>query len=172
MNLDQHRQLLDDVLLDEELIDFKGKVLNQCLGELRRRQVRRYCLYAVTSVAAILLSALILRFDAQTSPIGPADRRDTSTYIVRTTGLPEQQIVRTVMSCEAVRTQNNHLVVCNTASVSDLIVRKQHKVAWLDDSEMLRLFEGVACGIIRPQGGQSRLVFFDPKDTQRFLGTP
>jgi hypothetical protein len=168
----QHTQLLDDILLDEALTDFKGKLLDQCQGELKRRRVRRYCLYAVTPVAAILLIVLILRFDIPTPPAEPVNRHNTPTYIVRTTPLLEQQIVRTAKSCETVRTQNAPLVVCSTTSDSELIVQEHYELTQVSDSEMLKLFEGVSCGIIRPQGGQSRFVFFNLEDTQRFFGAP
>jgi hypothetical protein len=167
----QRKQLLNDVLLDEDVTDFKGKVLDQCLGELKRRRNRRYCLYAVAPVAAILLIVLILRFDTQTPTTKPVDRHNTPAYIVRTTPLSDQQIVHASVSCETVHTQNDPLVVCITTSDSKLIVQKHYELTRVNDSEMLKLFEGVSCGIIRPQGSQSRFVFFNPADTRRFFGT-
>ena len=166
----QHTQLLNDILVDEDLTDFKGKLLDQCQGELKARQLRRYSLYAVSSIAAILLIVLILRFDIPAPPAGPVDHPNTPAYIVRSAPMPEQQIVRTAWSCETVHTQNNALVVCSTTSASELIVKKRYALTRVNDSEMLKLFEGVSCGIIRPQGGQSRLVFFNPEDSRRFFG--
>jgi hypothetical protein len=168
----QRGQLLDDILLDEELTGFKEELLNQCLGELKRRRKRQYYLYTVVAVAAVLLIVSILRFDTHTAPTGPADRLDAPSYVVRTTALTEQQIARTAVSCEIVHTQNDSCVVYNTAIEPGLMVQTHYELTRLNDSEMLKLFDGVSCGIIRPQGAQSRFVFFNPKDTQRFFGTP
>jgi len=165
-----HEQLLDDVLLDEELNDLKQGVLSQCLGQLRYRRHRDYSIYTIAAVAAILLMVLILRRDAV--PPRPVDGFNTPDYVVRTVPLSEHQIVRTAVSCETIRTRDNACLIQNTSIASDLKVQGRQKVAQLDDSEMLKLFEGVSCGIIRPQGGQSRLVFFDPEDSQRYFGTP
>lgn len=165
-----HEQLLNDVLLDEKLADLKAKVLGQCLGELKRRHNRSYGVCIVTAAAAILFLALVLRRDA--APPKPVDRPSTPDYVVQTVPLSARQIVRTAVSCETVRTQTNACAVQNTSIASDLKVQERYKVARLNDTEMLQFFDGASCGIIRPQGGRSRLVFFNPEDAKRYLGTP
>ena len=170
MNPNPYRELLDDVLLDAELVDLREKVLSQCLGQLKYRRYRRYVLHAIAAVAAVLLLVLILPRD--TIPPKPVDGFDTPDYVVNTIPLSEQQIVCTKVSCDTVRTQGNADLICSTTSEPDIRVQNHYQVARLDDAEMLKLFEGVSCGIIRPQGEQSRLIFFDPEDNQRFFGTP
>ena len=170
MNPNSHRELIDDVLVDAELAAFKEDLLGQCLGQLKRRRCRRTILHVFAAAAAIILLVLILPRD--TAPPMPVDGVGTSDYIVNTVPLSDQQIARGVASCETVRTQTNAYVVQKTTTAPSLKVQGRHEVAQMDDAEMLELFAGTSCGIIRPQGGQSRLVFFDAEDAQRFFGRP
>lgn len=167
-----YERLLDDIFMDADLTHFKEHVLNQCQCELTRRRVRRHHLSILTSVAALLLLALIISYVAQTPDTESVEGTDTPDYIVRTRALPDHQIVHTTGTHDTVKTQNTGCVVYSMPGASDLMVRKHYRIARLTDSDMLNEFKGVPCGIIHLQGGTSQFVFFRPEDSQRFFRTP
>ena len=165
----QYRQLLDEIYLDEELMVLQEEVLNQCLRELRCKRHRHYCRYVFTGIAALLLTAIFLRFDIQDSP-RHMEPLDDYVDIIRTSQLPEQRIVRTAKACETVFSTSHKDIVCCTVNESKVAIQNDYKVARLGDKELLNTFAGIPCGIIRPRGGGSKLVFFNPEDARRFGG--
>ena len=160
-----YERLIDDILLDEDLLVWRGEVLKRCYVSLQWRRLRYYSLAGLLGIAAILLLIFVMNHRTEPTQIRVKD----APYLVRSTPLTEQQIVRTGEVQDIVKTQSMAGSLVATVYCPDLMVTEQTRIARLSNTDMLGEFKGAPCGIIHSPEGLTRFVFFRPEDRQRFF---
>ena len=144
-------KLLDDVLRDDTLDALRESVLKQSRRELARKRWTRLKWWALPAAAAVifLLFKLLVVRDEPVSPV----YEETRSYLVTTVRLTEDQVIRT-RSLEGI----------------EVSTKDYPPAIRITDEEMLALFEGVPCGLMRIGEQRTTLVFPRPEDEERFIG--
>lgn len=162
--VNKYDRLLDAIFRDEKLMAFENALLDRCFQELKQRRRIRFRFYTLGAVAAILLMVLLIHLGSKVYHPELSDVYNVRpSYIVSTTPLSGNERVRT--SHEAL----TGLVVHTQPEPSMMYSGKTCEVVRLSNAEMLDLFHGIPCGILRMRNRTSKLIFFRPEDEKRFM---
>ncbi len=164
--------LVDEVLEDNEVLDYKEALLNRCLEQLRPQRRHRIWVYTVAGAAAVLVVGVL--YFAQL-PLTPSDTSESvPAYLIKSrTGFDAHLYLKTdpsVLDGKLVSSRPElGWKVTSRPLHESLFVNEIMPIRRISDSELLALFPGSPCGLIHHEEGRAQLVFFGPDAEKRYF---
>ena len=167
-----NNSLLDEIFEDDDVQAYKEALLNNCLQRLRPQRRYRVRICTVVGAAAVLLVGVLCFTQAPLTPSHPSDT--TPAYLIKAgTGIDPAFYLKSdpsVLDGKLIRSRPELAYkVTPQPLAASLFITEPMPIHHISDSELLALFPGTSCGLIRPEDGPAQFVFFDPDAEKQYF---